>query len=176
MSNCTHLDDLTRLQPPRLVCSFKCFRMSQEAPLATGNREDRQAPPQPCSFWDLCFALLICVNNSLSLCTGRSVRNVLIIRCVSLQSYSHPNCECQTRQDTPSGIDVCLSCFNGGCLDNERHHARTHVKKSGHTFTLNIKRKLRPSSQRVSISNSSISFTSNTIIYRVKVTPSRLPR
>lgn len=41
-------------------------------------------------------------------------------------------------------------CFNGGCLSPERHHARTHFEKTGHAFTLNVKRKLKPSSQRVS--------------------------
>ncbi|THU93425.1 ubiquitinyl hydrolase [Dendrothele bispora CBS 962.96] len=56
--------------------------------------------------------------------------------------------QCFDNQDSPQGIDVCLTCFNGGCLDLERHHAATHVKKSGHTFTLNVKRKLKPSAQR----------------------------
>ena len=52
-------------------------------------------------------------------------------------------------QDTHLGVEVCLSCFNGGCLDPERHHARTHVYKSGHTFSLNVKRKPKPSTKRV---------------------------
>jgi ubiquitin carboxyl-terminal hydrolase 5/13 len=42
-----------------------------------------------------------------------------------------------------------LTCFNGGCLDLERHHARTHYQKSGHPFTLNIRRRRKPSSRRV---------------------------
>ncbi|KAJ3522864.1 hypothetical protein NM688_g8810 [Phlebia brevispora] len=50
--------------------------------------------------------------------------------------------------DQPLGIDVCLSCFNGGCLDSERSHMRLHVAKSGHTFTVNIRRKLKPSANR----------------------------
>ena len=52
-------------------------------------------------------------------------------------------------QDGPLGVDVCLTCFNGGCLDKDRHHARSHVAKSGHEFTLNVKRKLKPSANRV---------------------------
>ena len=52
-------------------------------------------------------------------------------------------------QDNPLGVEVCLSCFNGGCLDSVRHHARTHVYKLGHTFSLNVKRKLKPSTKRV---------------------------
>lgn len=44
-------------------------------------------------------------------------------------------------KDSAEGIDVCLYCFNGGCLDKTRHHALTHILKSGHRFTLNVKRK-----------------------------------
>ena len=52
-------------------------------------------------------------------------------------------------QDGPLGVDVCLTCFNGGCLDAERHHALIHYKKSGHKFALNVKRRRKPSSKRV---------------------------
>ena len=52
-------------------------------------------------------------------------------------------------QDGPLGIDVCLTCFNGGCLDTERNHALIHYKKSGHKFALNVKRRRKPSSRRV---------------------------
>ena len=51
-------------------------------------------------------------------------------------------------KDNPLGVEVCFGCFNGGCLDLERHHARTHVYKSGHTFSLNVKRKLKPSTTK----------------------------
>ncbi|OSD05569.1 ubiquitin carboxyl-terminal hydrolase 14 [Trametes coccinea BRFM310] len=65
------------------------------------------------------------------------------------QSVHREECtQCFDNQDSPLGIDVCLTCFNGGCLDKDRHHARTHVAKTGHTFTLNVKRKLRPSANR----------------------------
>ncbi|KAF9473531.1 ubiquitinyl hydrolase [Pholiota conissans] len=49
--------------------------------------------------------------------------------------------QCFENQDTVDGIDVCLKCFNGGCLDVERHHARTHVARLNHPFTLNVKRR-----------------------------------
>ncbi|KZT68491.1 ubiquitinyl hydrolase [Daedalea quercina L-15889] len=66
------------------------------------------------------------------------------------QSVHREECtQCFDNQDHPLGIDVCLTCFNGGCLGQERHHARTHVEKSGHSFTLNVKRKLKPSANRV---------------------------
>ena len=43
-------------------------------------------------------------------------------------------------KDDPAGVEVCLSCFNGGCLSEERHHARTHAHRTGHIFTLNVQR------------------------------------
>ncbi|KAG6831536.1 hypothetical protein H0H87_004863 [Tephrocybe sp. NHM501043] len=49
-------------------------------------------------------------------------------------------------QDSPGGVDVCLACFNGACAGV---HSKIHVEKSGHTFTLNIRRRPKPkSSQR----------------------------
>ncbi|KAI9482876.1 MAG: hypothetical protein EXX96DRAFT_599574 [Benjaminiella poitrasii] len=48
--------------------------------------------------------------------------------------------QCFDSQDGPDGIDVCLSCFNGGCLDSKRHHALTHSQLSGHRLTVNIRR------------------------------------
>ncbi|KAJ3148786.1 hypothetical protein HDU86_007341 [Geranomyces michiganensis] len=47
---------------------------------------------------------------------------------------------CFDSQDMPDGIDVCLSCFNGGCLGTGRCHAELHYKKSSHPIVLNIKR------------------------------------
>ncbi|KII83872.1 hypothetical protein PLICRDRAFT_46628 [Plicaturopsis crispa FD-325 SS-3] len=67
------------------------------------------------------------------------------------QSVHREECtQCFDNQDLPSGIDVCLTCFNGGCLSDERHHAGTHAQRAGHPFTLNVKRKLKPSPQRPS--------------------------
>ncbi|KAJ6624496.1 hypothetical protein B0H10DRAFT_2006189 [Mycena sp. CBHHK59/15] len=65
------------------------------------------------------------------------------------QSVHREECtQCFDNQDNPQGIEVCLSCFNGGCME-ERHHMRTHLQKSGHRFTLNVKRKLKPSNKRM---------------------------
>ena len=61
------------------------------------------------------------------------------------QSVHREECtQCFDDQDSPQGIDVCLTCFNGGCLSQDRHHAQTHVRKSGHNYTLNVKRKVKP--------------------------------
>lgn len=43
-------------------------------------------------------------------------------------------------QDGADGVDVCLSCFNGGCLDSTRHHALTHHQLTGHPLAVNIRR------------------------------------
>ncbi|KAF7327777.1 Ubiquitin carboxyl-terminal hydrolase [Mycena kentingensis (nom. inval.)] len=66
------------------------------------------------------------------------------------QSVHREECtQCFDNQDGPLGIEVCLGCFNGGCT-GDRHHMRTHLQKSGHRFTLNVKRKPKPSTKRVS--------------------------
>ncbi|GJJ14841.1 hypothetical protein Clacol_009109 [Clathrus columnatus] len=58
--------------------------------------------------------------------------------------------QCFDNQDLAEGIDVCLSCFNGGCvgMDETRKHAQLHSQKTGHPFSLNIRRILKPSSRR----------------------------
>jgi ubiquitin carboxyl-terminal hydrolase 5/13 len=42
-------------------------------------------------------------------------------------------------QDDPTGLDVCLYCFNGGCT-GERNHSALHVSATSHALVLNIKR------------------------------------
>ncbi|PPR03548.1 hypothetical protein CVT24_007596 [Panaeolus cyanescens] len=57
------------------------------------------------------------------------------------QSVHREECtQCFDNQNLEQGIDVCLSCFNGGCVNAERHHASTHAAKSGHKLSLNIRR------------------------------------
>jgi len=51
-------------------------------------------------------------------------------------------------KDSPNGIEICLSCFNGGCIDQARRHAVVHVQKSGHRFTLNVKRRAKASQSK----------------------------
>ncbi|KAH7890301.1 hypothetical protein F5I97DRAFT_1834387 [Phlebopus sp. FC_14] len=61
------------------------------------------------------------------------------------QSVHREECtQCFDNQDSEVGIDVCLACFNGACLGEDRHHMRTHVQRTNHTFTLNIKRTPKP--------------------------------
>ncbi|CEH13292.1 ubiquitin carboxyl-terminal hydrolase 14 [Ceraceosorus bombacis] len=44
------------------------------------------------------------------------------------------------------GIDVCLTCFNGGCVGNkDREHARAHASKTWHPIVCNVKRRRKPS-------------------------------
>ena len=42
-------------------------------------------------------------------------------------------------QDDPTGLDVCLYCFNGGCT-SERRHSSLHYTQTKHPLVLNIKR------------------------------------
>lgn len=47
-------------------------------------------------------------------------------------------------KDSELGIDVCLSCFNAGCVNEERHHAVSHFQKTQHPIVLNVKRIPKP--------------------------------
>lgn len=42
-------------------------------------------------------------------------------------------------QDDPSGLDVCLHCFNGGCA-GDRHHSGLHNALFAHPLALNVRR------------------------------------
>ncbi|KAI4138616.1 MAG: hypothetical protein L6R39_006697 [Caloplaca ligustica] len=44
-----------------------------------------------------------------------------------------------TQSDDPTGLNVCLYCFNGGCC-SERDHAKLHYQSTKHPLVLNIKR------------------------------------
>ncbi|KAF9926454.1 hypothetical protein BGZ67_008096 [Mortierella alpina] len=58
----------------------------------------------------------------------------------SAQIYKDECTVCYDSPDNEAGLDVCLSCFNGGCTDPDRYHAIQHYTKSGHPLALNIKR------------------------------------
>ncbi len=51
---------------------------------------------------------------------------------------------CFDDQDGEQGIDVCLTCFNGGCSGNDRNHSALHFKKTGHAIALNVRRTRKP--------------------------------
>jgi ubiquitin carboxyl-terminal hydrolase 5/13 len=56
------------------------------------------------------------------------------------QSVYREDCtQCFDSIDDPTGLDVCLFCFNGGCTA-ERKHALLHFKNTSHPLVLNIKR------------------------------------
>ena len=57
------------------------------------------------------------------------------------QSVYREDCtQCFDSIDSPSGLDVCLYCFNGGCPDK---HSLLHVSSTSHPLVLNIKRTRR---------------------------------
>jgi ubiquitin carboxyl-terminal hydrolase 5/13 len=56
------------------------------------------------------------------------------------QSVYREDCtQCFDSIDDSAGLNVCLSCFNGGCA-GERNHGLLHNQKTGHPLVLNIKR------------------------------------
>src|SRR5947207_5036220 len=56
------------------------------------------------------------------------------------QSVYREDCtQCFDSIDDPSGLNVCLYCFNGGCT-GERNHAVLHNQTTGHPLVLNIRR------------------------------------
>ncbi|PNY27978.1 Ubiquitin carboxyl-terminal hydrolase 14 [Tolypocladium capitatum] len=56
------------------------------------------------------------------------------------QSVYREDCtQCFDSIDEPSGLDVCLQCFNGGCA-GDRLHAKLHSTLWNHALALNIRR------------------------------------
>ncbi|KAL1852916.1 ubiquitin C-terminal hydrolase Ubp14 [Paecilomyces lecythidis] len=53
--------------------------------------------------------------------------------------YREECTQCFDSVDDPSGLNVCLHCFNGGC-SGDRNHASLHYTRSRHPLALNIKR------------------------------------
>ncbi|KAF9110895.1 hypothetical protein BGX27_005734 [Mortierella sp. AM989] len=64
------------------------------------------------------------------------------------QIYKDECTICFDSPDNENGLDVCLSCFNGGCTDPDRYHAIQHYTKTGHPLALNIKRVKIPKDAR----------------------------
>ncbi|KHJ34697.1 putative ubiquitin carboxyl-terminal hydrolase [Erysiphe necator] len=56
--------------------------------------------------------------------------------------YREDCTQCFDSIDDPDGLDVCLSCFNGGC-SGERNHAVLHAISKDHPLVLNIRRTRR---------------------------------
>ncbi|RDW91199.1 ubiquitinyl hydrolase 1 [Coleophoma crateriformis] len=53
--------------------------------------------------------------------------------------YREDCTQCFDSIDDTTGLDVCLSCFNGGCT-GERNHTTLHYAQRQHPLVLNIKR------------------------------------
>ncbi|KAL4874199.1 hypothetical protein BDV12DRAFT_3710 [Aspergillus spectabilis] len=53
--------------------------------------------------------------------------------------YREDCTQCFDSIDDEPGLNVCLSCFNGGCA-GPREHARLHYERFGHPLALNIRR------------------------------------
>ncbi|KAJ2180777.1 ubiquitin C-terminal hydrolase Ubp14, partial [Coemansia sp. RSA 532] len=62
--------------------------------------------------------------------------------------YKEECTQCFDDHNMAAGIDVCLSCFNGGCPGTPNNHAHQHAMKSGHHLTVNIRRVRKESDER----------------------------
>ncbi|BFZ57937.1 ubiquitin C-terminal hydrolase Ubp14 [Savitreella phatthalungensis] len=60
--------------------------------------------------------------------------------------YRDECCHCFCSQDDASGVDVCLTCFQAGCID--RGHSKAHHELTGHRVVLNVRRKERPKADK----------------------------
>ncbi|KAG4090772.1 ubiquitinyl hydrolase [Neocallimastix lanati (nom. inval.)] len=58
--------------------------------------------------------------------------------------YKDECTQCFDTQDSENGINVCLSCFNGGCSNNMYNHSLYHSQHFKHPLVMNIKRTLKP--------------------------------
>ncbi|KAJ2083687.1 ubiquitin C-terminal hydrolase Ubp14 [Coemansia sp. RSA 988] len=61
--------------------------------------------------------------------------------------YKEECTQCFDDQDMAEGVDVCLTCFNGGCPGSPYNHAHQHSMKSGHHLALNIRRVAKTASE-----------------------------
>ncbi|RPA79660.1 ubiquitinyl hydrolase [Ascobolus immersus RN42] len=65
------------------------------------------------------------------------------------QSVHREDCtQCFDSIDDPAGLNVCLSCFNGGCAFSERNHAGLHYQLTQHPLVVNIKRTKKKRKER----------------------------
>ncbi|KAI9328678.1 hypothetical protein DFJ73DRAFT_800540 [Zopfochytrium polystomum] len=69
------------------------------------------------------------------------------VRVPSLHDRVHKEecTQCFDSQDGENGVNVCLTCFNGGCMGNDdRNHSFLHYQNHKHPFVLNIRRVEKP--------------------------------
>ncbi|KAI8921585.1 hypothetical protein BC831DRAFT_476413 [Entophlyctis helioformis] len=63
---------------------------------------------------------------------------------LSSKVYKEECTLCFDSQDMPDGINVCMTCYNGGCGQSSHDHAGLHQRKSGHPLVLNVRRTRKP--------------------------------
>lgn len=91
---------------------------------------------------ELTVELQTCAHHlPLRLSTGKTAHNASTRLSVSLYNSPLPSI-LTAPQDTEPGLNVCLTCFNGGC-SGSRDHARLHFERFGHPLALNIRRSLK---------------------------------
>lgn len=58
--------------------------------------------------------------------------------------YKDECTQCFDTQDSANGINVCLTCFNGGCCNDIYNHSLYHSQHFNHPLVMNIKRTPKP--------------------------------
>ncbi|OUM68121.1 hypothetical protein PIROE2DRAFT_68746 [Piromyces sp. E2] len=58
--------------------------------------------------------------------------------------YKDECTQCFDTQDSENGINVCLTCFNGGCCNEIYNHSLYHSQHFHHPIVMNIKRTPKP--------------------------------
>ncbi len=48
--------------------------------------------------------------------------------------------QCYDSDESPTGLDLCLTCFNGGCTTAGKQHSTRHHTVASHPIVCNIKK------------------------------------
>lgn len=57
--------------------------------------------------------------------------------------YKDECTQCFDNQDSENGVNVCLTCYNGGCENSIYNHSLCHSQRFNHPLVMNIKRTLK---------------------------------
>ena len=75
----------------------------------------------------------------------------------SAKVYKDECTNCFDTPDCPDGLDVCLTCYNGGCVAPPHQHAKLHAEKFHHPYVVNIRR-LRKDAGQVDLCKMGLRF------------------
>ena len=53
--------------------------------------------------------------------------------------YKDQCTKCFVEAKSEKGLEVCLKCFNGGCVGSKFNHGQEHFNKTGHCLVLRLR-------------------------------------